>query len=313
MTQQYIRKAGLLIGEGSQALDLSEMQFTFSVQASTLETPKTAQLRVYNLSQDTARKVTKEGSQLLLSAGYEGNFNTIFNGQLTQARIGRENGTDTYLDITAADGDYVYNGGFVNASVLAGSDVIGRIGQIANAAGIKLGTIQAPTNGAKLHRGVVFFGLARDHLRTQCATIGANWCINNGELDVIVEGGYKPGDIPVITAATGMLGVPEQTDLGIYFKCLLNPNIQQNMLVQLDNKSIQQLGFSPIRPDVNSLLQNGITPPLAADGIYKVLYVNHYGDTRGNDWVSEVVAYSKLVAKSGQLDYMPEDYKPQLY
>lgn len=306
MTQQYIRKASLIIGAGSDALDLSSMQFVFNVQAFTITTPKTAQIRVYNLSGDTARKVTKEGESVILSAGYGGNFNTIFQGQITQARIGRENGTDTYLDITAADGDQVYNFGVVNFSVTAGSDVVGRIGQIANAAGIKLGTIQAPENGAKLSRGAVFFGLARDHLRAQCATIGTNWCINDGKLDVIAEGGYKSSDVPVITAATGLIGVPEQTDIGISFRCLLNPHLQQNERVQIDNSLIRQFGFST---SIEAQTQVNTVPPLSADGVYILLYVNHYGDTRGNDWYSDAVAYSQLrPGNNNQLIYAPKLY-----
>lgn len=302
MTQQYIRKASLVIGAGSDALDLSNMQFVFDVKAAVIGTPKTAMIRVYNLSGDTARKVTKEGEMVILSAGYGGNFNSIFQGQITQARIGRENGTDTYLDITAADGDQIYNFGVVNFSVTAGSDVIGRIGQIANAAGIKLGTIQAPQNGAKLSRGAVYFGLARDLLTTECATIGANWCINDGKLDVIAEGGYKDGDIPVITSTTGLIGVPEQNELGISFQCLLNPNIQQNMRVQIDNSLIRQFAF---QTGYGAQIQSETVPSLAADGIYKVLFVNHHGDTRGNDWYSDVVAYSKILNK-GQVQFMPK-------
>src|SRR5690242_16802129 len=173
MTKQYIRKASLIIGAGEKARDLSNMQFTFDVRASTVVTPKTAYIRVYNLSSNTARKVTEEGESVILSAGYGGNFNTIFQGQIAQARIGRENGTDTYLDITAADGDQVYNFAVVNFSVKAGSDVIGRLRMLATAAGLPEGTIQAPENGPKLSRGVVYFGMARDFLRKECASIGA--------------------------------------------------------------------------------------------------------------------------------------------
>ncbi|MDE2174898.1 MAG: hypothetical protein KGJ54_06390 [Betaproteobacteria bacterium] len=312
MADQFLRKASLVIGEGTQALDLSSLHFTFNVVDTSLDAPKTAYVRIFNLSKNTARTVTTEGTQIILSAGYEGGFNTIFNGQITQARIGRENGTDTYLDITAADSDKIYNYGMLNFSVAAGTDVIGRLGQIATAAGVKLGTVQAPPNGAKLSRGAVFFGLARDHLREQCATIGANWSINEGQLDVVAEGGYKPGDIPVITSATGMIGVPEQTEIGISVRCLLNPNLQKNMRVQLDNASIRQYGYSTAYKS-DDQLQN--VPSLSADGIYKVLYVNHHGDTRGQDWYSDFVAYSRLVAGAGgnqQLTYMPQ-YKPILY
>ncbi len=302
MTTQFLRKASLVVGAGSQAVDLSDLHFTFDVQAAVLDTPKTAYVRIYNLSTQTARLVTKEGTQLVLSAGYEGTFATIFNGQIVQARIGRENGTDTYLDVTAAEGDAVYNFATVSFSVAAGSDVVGRLGQIATAAGVKLGTVQAPSGGAKLPRGAVFFGLARDHFRREASTIGANWCIEDGRVDVIAEAGYKPGDIPVITSATGMVGVPEQTELGISVRCLLNPGLRQNQRVQLDNKSIQQYQF---QTNLHAQAQAAFVPSLAADGIYKVLYVNHHGDTRGQDWYSDFVAYSKLLNES-QLPYMPK-------
>ena len=152
MTTQFNRKVSLLIGAGSSQIDLSEMEIVFQVQAFTLETPATAFIRVFNLSSDTARRVTVEGAQVTLAAGYAGNFNTIFNGQLIQARIGRENGTDTYLDLTASVGDYVYNHGFVNMTMVAGSTVIGRLGQIASAVGVKLGTVQTPTNRSEERR-----------------------------------------------------------------------------------------------------------------------------------------------------------------
>ncbi len=307
MTQQYLRKASLVIGAGTQALDLSELHFTFDVEVAVLTsnnfTPKAAYVRIYNLSRETARTITTEGTQLILSAGYAENFNTIFNGQITQSRIGRENGTDTYLDITATDGDPFFNYKVVSLSVASGTDVIGRIGQIANAAGIKLGTVQAPAGGAKLARGAVFFGLPRDHLRNECSTIGAEWSIDGGQLDVIAEGGYKPGDIPLITSATGMIGVPEQTEIGIAVRCLLNPHLQQNMRVQLDNASIQQYA---IQPNVSAQVQAALVPSLSADGIYKVLYVNHFGDTRGQDWYSDFVAYSNIVPNEAQLSYIPK-------
>lgn len=305
MTQQYLRKASLVIGTGSQALDVSALHFVFDVQAATVDNfmPKAAYVRIYNLSRETARTITTEGTQLILSAGYAENFNTIFNGQITQARIGRENGTDTYLDITATDGDQFFNYTMVSMSVAAGTDVIGRIGQIANAAGMQLGTVQAPTGGAKLARGAVFFGLPRDHLRNECSTIGANWCVENGKLDVIAEGGYKSGDVPVITAATGMIGVPEQTEIGIAVRCLLNPHLQQNMRVQLDNASIQQYA---IQPNLSAQVQAALVPSIAADGIYKVLFVNHHGDTRGQDWYTDFVAYSNIVPNDAQLNYFPK-------
>lgn len=298
MSQQWIRKATLVIGAGNQALDLSEVQFQFTVRATTIATPKSLRLRIYNLKGATASRVTQEGSSVILSAGYQGNFGTIFNGQIFQSRIGRENATDTYLDISAADGDFAYNHGFLNRSVMSGSTVIGRLGQLAQGAGIKIGTLALPAIPGQLHRGRVYHGLLRDHMRPLCGTIGADWCLNNGQLDVVAQDGYKPGAIPSLTSATGMIGVPEQTPEGIAVKCLLNPFIQHNGLVHLDNASVQQYQF-PL--GLSSQAKAALVPPLSADGKYKVLFVEHNGDTRGEEWYSDLICYSGF--SLGQLTY----------
>lgn len=293
MAQQYLRKASLVVemaGNGADTLlDLSEMHFTFKTEAWTISAPKNIQLRIYNLKAETAKSITQDGAKIFLSAGYEGNNGSIFVGEIVQIRTGRENGTDTYLDITAVDGDGVYNYSVVNISVAAGADVIGRVGAIAKAAGINKGVVQVQPDGAKLHRGRVYFGLARDHLDSLCGTIGADWSLNNGDLEVIAQNAYKAGDVPLLTTATGMIGVPEQMEEGISIRVLLNPNIEINKLVQIDNKSLQQFGFGV---DLDSQSKIGFQPPTSADGKYKVLYVTHTGDTRGTDWYTDIVCYA---------------------
>jgi hypothetical protein len=300
VAQQWIRKATLVIGTGSQGIDLSELQFQFSIKAAVLGTPRRLQLRIYNLKKETAQKVTSYGSPVLLSAGYNGNFGTIFSGQIVQVRIGRENATDTYLDISAADADYVYNHSVINFSVSKGSGVVGRVGQIANAAGIQLGTFAVPPIPGQLHRGRVYFGLLRHHMSALCGTIGADWTLNDGKLEVVAQDGYRAGQIPLITSATGMVGVPEQTPDGIQVKTLLNPFIAVNGLIELDNASIQQYQF-PLQ--LASTAKAALIPSLSRDGRYKVLFVEHIGDTRGQEWYSELVCYSKF--SQGQLTYVP--------
>lgn len=298
MAQQWIRKATLVIGAGNEALDLSELQFQFTVKATTITTPKSLNVRIYNLKPETSERVTAYGNSVILSAGYEGSFGTIFSGQIFQTRIGRENASDTYLDISSADGDYAYNYGFVNFSVAKGSGIVGRLGQLAQGAGIKLGTVAIPSVPGQLHRGRVYHGLLRDHMRPLCGTIGADWVINDGQLDVVAQNSYKPGAIPIVTAATGMIGVPEQTPDGIRIKCLLNPFLQHNGLVQLDNLSIQQYQF-PL--GLSAQAKAALVPPLSRDGKYKILFVEHNGDTRGQEWYTDLVCYSGF--SLGQLTY----------
>lgn len=57
MTQQWIRKASLIIGSESDALDLSGLHFRFSVQQQDIQTPsKRRYSRVHNVSEATAKR-----------------------------------------------------------------------------------------------------------------------------------------------------------------------------------------------------------------------------------------------------------------
>ena len=100
---------------------------------------------------------------------------------------------------------------------------------------------------------------------------------------------------------------------------LLNPAIEQNKLVQLDNASIQQ---SAVGIDKQSQVMlggsvdgkhEGLRPSLSADGKYKVLYVTHTGDTRGNDWFTDIVCFagefiSNVDTQGKYLPYQPYQY-----
>lgn len=289
MSKQYLRKATLIIGAGSDLLDVSELHFTFKTTAHTLQTPGTLQLRLFNPAPNTIKKILDEGAQIVLSAGYNESFGIIFTGDIIQVRSGRENGTDTYLDISAADGDKIYNESFVNVTLPAGTNATARLNQIATSGQFKINQIPDNLPTEQLPRGRVYFGLARDHLRTTCATVGANWSISNGQIDIVAENAYKAGDVPEINSQTGMIGVPMQTLEGIAVKCLLNPGISQGIKVHLDNSSIQQYQ-ADLSYGANA--QNAIIPPLDGQGFYKVLYCTHTGDTRGQEWYTDFVGYA---------------------
>jgi hypothetical protein len=99
-TDQWLRKIRLFVlpppsSPLNQGIDLSEMRIEFRVNAADVETPNTAIIRVYNLSEATATQVAGEFDRVILEAGYEdGNFGTIFQGTIKQFRRGRVSRTD---------------------------------------------------------------------------------------------------------------------------------------------------------------------------------------------------------------------------
>ncbi len=215
--QQYLRKASLIIGnDEGNGRDFSELRFKFSIRRGDIQTPNTADIRIYNLSEQTAQAVQKEFTRVILQAGYEGNFGVIFDGQIKQVRRGRETQTDTYLDITAADGDSAYNFAFSATSLAAGSTPIDHFNVVAKDMaehGVSEG--YAPDlPGNPLPRGKVIYGMSRDIMRNVAKNTDTSWSIQDGKLTMIPQTAYVPGEIPVLTSATGVIGLPELNRTG---------------------------------------------------------------------------------------------------
>lgn len=297
MTQQYKRKATLLVVQGENALDLSDFHFTFSTVQQDVESPNNCAIRVYNLKDSTVQRIQGEFSEVVVQAGYVGAFGVVFKGTIKQFRIGKENGTDTYLDILAADGDEAYIKALLSESVASGwtqqqvaNRAIQSMGQYGvqpgNTSGLAAlgGTIPAP-------RGKVLFGMSRALLRNASRNVLSTWNIKDGRVNVIPVDGYLPGEVVVLNATTGLIGRPEQTNDGIRVKCLLNPKISIGGLVQVDNKSInqtvQQRNNQPFRV-YNSRTALQFLATTAADGLYRVFVAEHEGDTRGTNWYTNL-------------------------
>ncbi|NMZ76622.1 hypothetical protein HBO32_26235 [Pseudomonas nitroreducens] len=290
-TPQYLRSIKLTIGDNTEALDLSELRIRFAIRRGDISTPNSADIRVYNVSDKTAQLVQTEFTRVRLEAGYEGNFGVIFDGTVIQVRRGRESQTDTYLDITAADGDSAYNFAVVNTSLAAGATLDDQLGVCLKAMkdhGVTLG-YAPPLPQQALPRGKVMFGMVRDYLDGITAAAAAKWSIQDGKLYIIPLGNYLPGEALPINAATGMVGLPEQTNGGINVKMLLNPSVKIGRLIRLNNSSIQQYRFNPsIKAGADNAMI-AMQNKLNDDGLYYVMIANHSGDTRGNDWYTDTV------------------------
>jgi len=290
MTGQYLRKVQLLIAdELGNALDLSQFHVKFQTHRAEVQTPAWAVIRIYNMSPDTINKIQKEFTRVQLQAGYEGNFGLIFSGMMRQKRQGRENATDTFLEIIAADGDNAYNYAVINKSIAAGAtkrDAIDACLEAFAPFDITIGNMPALDAGTTMPRGQVFFGMARNTMRQIAQSAACSWQFNNGNLDLIEIAQPIAGEAVVITAATGMIGLPQQTIDGIELKCLINPMLKFGGQIKLDNASIQQAVISVAYSALNYF------PSLDKDGNYKIISLENTGDNRGNTFETSLVCIS---------------------
>jgi hypothetical protein len=285
---QYLRKFSLQVANrAGDALDLSELHCKFSTKRSDTVTPNMADIRIYNLSEETAATIKKEFTRIILQAGYDSNFGVIFQGNIVQSFFGHENATDSYFDILACDGDRAYNYAVVAASLAAGSSATDHANEVIKAMNAKglVGPVQPPTGETVLSRGKVLFGNARDYLMGIGQASKTNPTIQDERLVFIPKKGYLPGEAVVLTSKTGMIGNPVQTNEGVNLRTLLNPMIKIGGRVKIDNKSVERLKINLSVPNSPA----NIPAPLTADGVYYVLVAEHTGDTRGQDWYSNLI------------------------
>lgn len=304
---QYLRKVGLIVSSGTQGLDLSNLRIIFRVEQFDESIPNTATIRVFNLSDATALKVQKEFQTVTLQAGYEGgNYGIIFSGTTKQFKKGRVDALTSYLEIFASDGDQAYNFAFVNQSLRAGSTFNDRAAAVQKQAAQYLQdktVAQIPqsagTGGLALPRGKVLFGLFAAQMDIIARSTLTTWNIVNGRVVITNQSTYAPGTAVQLNVTTGLVGVPEATDNGIEVTCLLNPAIRIGGQVQINNRDINTTSLTQAGQNILPLLPFPAT--VTHDGFYRVLVVNHEGDSRGGpEWFSRLTCLA-LSGAAGQV------------
>lgn len=299
---QWVRKIGLVLAEGTsgtggKGIDLSSLRITFNVLAAAVESPNNAWVRVWNPSEETVSRCREEFKRVMLGAGFEnGSFGTIFDGTIRQFGWGRESQTDTYLDVFSSDADLAYAYATLNQTLSGG--VSQKQVRQAIAAGMNIPLNDTTVDeslaetGGVLPRGKVLFGLARNFARTAANTVDSAWYVRDGQLTFCPFKSYLPGEPIIVNMASGQIGIPEQTNQGIKVRVLLNPRINVGQRVILNNKSIAQRAFTdknfPVPAGQYTGFQRLAKVSGRADGTYQVQVIEHHGDTRGQEWYSDL-------------------------
>lgn len=291
-TRQWKRVAQVIIGKAGTGLLVTDLRIQFEIMKTVDATPNTAVVRMYNLHPDHEAKIKNEFDEAQLFAGYVGALQLLFRGNLTHVYRYRD-GNDYITELEIGDGDKDFRQAVMNETLAAGTTVqqlVERaVGSFQSVGGTTKGAVQIAGTGART-RGKVLSGNTRDVLHNAAREANANWSIQDGQLTMVGVNDVLPHQAIVLRADTGLLGAPEISDKGIVAKCLLNPQLRVNGAVMLDNNGIKAKRQKAAAKANSAAPAQEPTQPvrLDPDGVYKVLQVTHKGDTRGQDWTSEV-------------------------
>jgi hypothetical protein len=293
---QFGRKIGLLVGgSGSNALDLSSLEISFRINQADWNAPSTAYIRVFNPAQSTVASIQAEFSTVALQAGYQnGNFAIIFSGTIMQVRTGKMDSVTRFLDIRAADGDLFHNYGIVNSVLQPGasnSSQLSALKSTLNNNGISIdpnANQPLSQSGGIYPRGKVLIGLGKAYMNNAADAATATWFIEQGVLKIVPLTGVLPGTAVAINSKTGLVGVPEATENGIYVRTLLNPLIKVGTAVQLDNDEITRTSPN-ISKGFPTFQSKAFFASLSPTGKYRVVVAEHHGGIRENPWYTDLV------------------------
>ena len=244
----------------------------------------------------------------MIQGGYDSNFGVVFKGNIKQVILGRESATDTFIDLNCGDGDLAYNYAIVNTTVKAGASqnaIFNQVAQPMSALGTGIAQNQPGFMSTVLPRGKTMWGSSKKHLRNIAHQNALTWSIQNEQISFIPQQGYTKSTTVVLTSKTGMIGTPQQTNIGVNVVCLMNPLINPGQTIKIDNASVAALKIDLGNPNdpVN------LAPPLTADGVYYVLVVEQTGDNRGIDWYSKLICCTVNPA-SNPINSIPVSYGP---
>jgi len=279
--QQFIRQCNLVVSNNNNALDFGQFRVVFEIKKTDTQTPNEANIKVYNVSQDTINQIKREFSRVVLQAGYEQNYGVIFDGTIKQVKLGKDNGTDTYMAIYSSDGDIGYNFSTIATSLASGATQQNQLQTVFQSMGDNgvQGGYSDLTNVVQLARGKVMYGMARDYARGIAQNNNSSWSIQDGKMNVIPIKSVLPSQAVVLNSKSGLVGTPEQSNDGIMVKCLLNPLIKVSGKVIINEEDV---ALAKITGKKNG--EENTPATIAHDGAYKVIKLEYNGDSRGTDW-----------------------------
>lgn len=274
MTDLFNRDFSIIVGTvkidaramGNPTKSLPTLACYFSIEKTLNRDPNKAQVTIYNLN-EVHRKTLQKTWPLIVQAGYVGNKQQIFYGDISFVDSRREV-SDWVTSIEANDGGKNYSSARMSKSFGPGTTMQQLLTEAALALGILPGNsvtkfAASPSGLVVFQKGVAVSGRVTKILDKYVSSAGYQWSIQDGQLQVLTPEETTLEKVVVLNKATGLIGSPEKGEDGtVKARCLLN---------------------GAIRPGCRTVIESEMVT-----GTYKVDRASFVGDTWGNDWYTDL-------------------------
>jgi hypothetical protein len=305
MTLKFLRRAELKIYTqrdfdftSAQVYTIRDLDMDFSIISTRQKDPNTAQIVIYNLSEQTKNILTSDHQAIEFFAGYgKGELPLVFRGFTFNVQHPRDvQDPNRRTIIYAGDGQKQFDETRINRTYDAGVEYRKIVEDMAALLGIPLEIDYWLIPGALL-RPRTFNGRVRDELDKVATRFDLDWSIMHNSLQIRPIG----SSISTITAtvlkpSTGLMHAEvyerqnrrRRRSLGLRVYSLLEPTLFPGRPFTVENS----------RPDLTGLsgLNESRMPEVVLTKTYVVDTVQHIGSTRGDQFDTIVDADARVEA-----------------
>jgi len=204
----------------------------FETKMTRSKEPNQGVFNLYNLSASTRLEIETDAKSVRCYAGYDGDAKLIYTGDLVFVNSIKQ-GPDWLTTLHCGDGFAAFTESFTSKTYASGTEKQIILDQVAKDMGLVVKATKDAIAGA-LTGSLSMDGKSKDQLDVLTRDNGAEWSIQDGELN-ITQIGQPIDDIAIVLRAdTGLLEHPTLTGKGVNVKAQLNPDIRPGKLIKLE-------------------------------------------------------------------------------
>ncbi len=278
---------GIVVLSDSEQEDANvALRCTFVIDRPAFQIPAYSDICIYNITDELQNLIVEKGSRVYIQAGYKnGLFGSIYSGKILQTILERSNVTDYTFTMHCVDGFDILFKNQIKKNLGKGMTQEEIVRSIAAYSEVRM-PVQYITSDLKvtrLPRNKMLWGDPTDLLRDVAIENDCHWYVSENSLTFgFLQELQDRVNAIVYSPETGLIGTPQQTQEGVDFRILLDPRIhikKPGMQIKLDNSQIR----------LQKRYINQIVLPLDQDFYCMVGAFRHVGDTRGNDWYTDIM------------------------
>ena len=203
MSNFWTRKCEIIVG--NRHLNMGDLDIEFNIPFDNDEEPDVAQVKIYNLSDNSVNSISKE-QNVIINAGYEGDVGTLFKGTL-QKTLTKWQNIDKVTELHIGDGSQQWMREQISEAYSENTTSQEILGDLTGRFGLEVGRLDLVNNLTYL-KGRIIDSSLKDAIKQVVKETNTAFKISKGRIFIMpFSEGIPTGFL--LNKNTGLIGSPE--------------------------------------------------------------------------------------------------------